>query len=79
MEKLSAVGGASGVPLSSLGAPNPALLVSWVTRKKALSHLSCYTLLCKKRKLKMTDYSNLQNAQSSQEVGASIYCKAAGV
>lgn len=69
----------SGVPLTSkykrytsLGAPHPALQVRWVTRKKALSHLS---FLYKKRKLKMTDYSNFQNAQSSQDVGALIYCK----
>lgn len=47
-------------------------------KKKAMSHMSLHTLLCKRGKLKMTDYSNLQNAQSSQEIRALTNLKAVG-
>lgn len=47
-------------------------------KKKAMSHMSLHILLCKRGKLKMTDYSNLQNAQSSQEIRVLTNLKAVG-
>lgn len=47
-------------------------------QEKTPCPIRALTLFSIKRGNEMTDYSNLQNAQSSQEVGALSYCKAVG-